>query len=348
MSTMRAVVYRAPGEVALADVPRPTLADATDASVRVTLAGICGTDLHVIRGDFAGMTPGAIVGHEFVGEVVAVGAAVRRFKPGDAVMSSDFTACGHCRWCDRSEHWHCSARAFFGTGTAFGPQLAGAQAEYVRVPYADRTLGARPPDCTPEAALLMGDNLATGWVAIERAETRAGECVAVIGGGAIGQLTALSAQTIGAGVVVVVDPSEVRRDFARRQGSLTVHPDQAPEFVRRLTEGDGADVVIEAVGGNLTLDLAAHLVRPRGRVVSVGAHGAERWDFPVARAFREELTLSFAIGDAIRMRRELLRVVTSGALDPTVVVDARGRLEQAPEIYARLSRQEVLKAVVSP
>lgn len=345
---MRAVVYHGPGQIAVDDVPDPAIVESTDAIVRVTLAGICGTDLHAMRGDFPGLSPGAVLGHEFVGEVVEVGRLVGRVRLGDAVMASDFTACGQCRWCDRAEHWHCSERAFFGTGTAFGPLLDGAQAQYVRVPHADRTLGTMPADCRPEAAILMADNLATGWIAIERAATRAGECVAVIGGGAVGQLTALAAQTIGAGKVVVVEPDARRREFATRQGSLAVHPGQAVELVRRLTGGDGADVVVEAVGHAGPLQLAMDLARPAGRIVSVGAHVAEHWDLPLARAFREELTLSFAIGDAIRLRQRLLGVVTSGALDPTVVIDARGRLDDAPMLYETLARQQHLKAVIVP
>jgi alcohol dehydrogenase len=344
---MRAIVYRGPGEVALAEVPRPTLVDATDAIVKVTLAGLCGTDLHVVRGDFPGMVPGAVLGHEFVGEVVEAGSALQRIHVGDRVMSSDFSACGHCRWCDRADHWHCEQRAFFGTGTAFGPLLAGAQAEFVRVPHADQTLGVMPAGLTPEAALLMGDNLATAWVAMERAASAPGDCVVVIGGGAVGQLTALSAQQLGAGVVVVVEPNATRRAFARAQGSLGVTPQEAAAAVAGVTEGDGADVVVEAVGANATMDLALDLVRPRGRVVSVGAHSADRWSFPAARAFREELTVGFAIGDSIRLRRRLSRLLTSGAFDPSVVIDARGLLADVPALYRQLAAQERLKAVVT-
>jgi alcohol dehydrogenase len=345
---MRAVIYQSPGVVSVADIEKPILAQPTDAIVKVTLAGICGTDLHAIRGDFPGMIPGAVVGHEFVGEVVEVGDAVRRIRRGDSVMSSDFTACGACRWCDTGDHWHCGERAFFGTGTAFGQALSGAQAEYVRVPHADITLGLIPPNCSPEAALLMGDNLATGWVAIERAATEAGDCVVIIGGGAVGQLSALSAQVAGAGVVMVVEPNAQRRAFAQAHGSLAVHPDEAEALIKRVTDQLGADVVIEAVGGNSPLDMAMKLARPRARVVSVGAHAAETWAFPVARAFREELTLSFAIGDAIRLRRKLLRLVAGGALDPTVVIDTRGSLQDAPALYRQLAEQRCLKAVVSP
>lgn len=345
---MRAVVYREPGRVEVAEVPRPLLLADTDAIVRVQMAGICGTDLHVIRGDFQGMQPGMVVGHEFVGEVVEVGAAVKRYRVGARVMSSDFTACGRCHWCDEGDHWHCGERAFFGTGTAFGPSLSGAQAEYVRVPHADTTLGELPVDCSPEAGLLMADNLATGWIAAERAGVGAGDTVVVMGGGAVGQLTALCAQALAAGIVIVVEPSEGRRSFAMAQGNLAVHPDEARAFVQRLTAGRGADVVLEAVGSAGPLDAALTMVRPRGRVVSVGAHASESWAFPLARSFASELTVSFAIGNSIRLRRKLLRLVASGAFDPTVVVDARGSLADAPSLYAELGAQRRLKAVVTP
>lgn len=344
---MRAVVYRAPGQVEVADVPRPGLLADTDAIVRVRLAGICGTDLHVLRGDFSGMQPGMVLGHEFVGEVVEVGTALKRFRVGDSVMSADFTACGRCRWCDGGDHWQCGERAFFGTGTAFGPALSGGQAEYVRVPHADTTLGELPAGCSPEAGLLMADNLATGWVAAERGAVGAGDCVVVIGGGTVGQLTALSAQSLAAGIVIVVEPSDNRRAFARSQGSLAVHPDDAAALVQKLTDGVGADAVLEAVGSNATLDLALALVRSRGRVVSVGAHAAEKWSFPVARAFSAELSVGFAIGNAIRVRRRLFRLVASGAFDPTVVIDGRGRLEDVPRLYADLGAQRLLKAVIT-
>jgi threonine dehydrogenase-like Zn-dependent dehydrogenase len=345
---MRAVIYISPGEVALAEVPLPSMSEPTDAIVKVSLAGICGTDLHVVRGDFPGIEPGIVVGHEFVGEVVEVGSVVRRVRQGDKVMSSDFTACGHCGWCDRGNYWHCRERAFFGTGTSFGPALAGAQAEFVRVPHADTALGLLPRGCSEESALLMGDNLATGWVAVERAGVEPGDSVVVIGGGAVGQLAALSAQAVGAGVVVVVEPNATRRAFALAHGSLGAHPDDAASLVHRVTGETGADVVLEAVGGNGPMELAMKLASPVGRIVSVGTHLAEQWAFPVARAFRDELTVGFAIGDAIRLRRRLLRLVAGGAFDPTVVIDVRGKLDDVPHLYKQLSAQQHLKAVVSP
>lgn len=345
---MRAIVYQGPGAVALADVFPPQLEGPLDALIRVELAGICGTDLHVIAGEFPGIQPGTIIGHEFVGEVIAVGGAVARFKVGDRVMASDFTACGHCRCCDRGDHWECPERAFFGTGTSFGPPLAGAQAEIVRVPHADTTLGPIPKGCSDEAAILLGDNLATGWAAIERSTLLPGETVAIIGGGTVGQLASLSAQAAGAGAVVIIEPSEPRRAFARANGGLSASPGEARALIDRLTDGEGVDVVIEAVGGAAALTTAFDLVRKRGRIISVGAHAAESWPFPLARGFANELTLSFAIGDSIRLRPRLLSLITTGVLDPTVVVDRRIGFADVPQAYADLKAQRAMKAVIDP
>jgi alcohol dehydrogenase len=345
---MRAIVYQGPGTIEVQNVPSPRLEDPTDALVRVELAGICGTDLHVIAGDFAGIQPGAIIGHEFVGEVMAIGNAVTRFKVGDRVMASDFTACGHCRCCDRGDHWECPERAFFGTGTSFGAPLAGAQAELVRVPHADTTLGSIPKGCSDEAAILLGDNLATGWAAVERSALLPGEIVAIVGGGTVGQLASLSAQAAGAGAVILIEPSEARRAFARANGSLAASPEEARALLARLTDGEGADIVIEAVGGTSALTAAFDLVRRRGRIISVGAHAAETWSFPLARSFASELTLGFAIGDSIRLRPRLLSLITTGALDPTVVVNRRVGFAGAAQTYADLKAQKIMKAVIDP
>ena len=343
---MRAIVFEGPDRIALREVPAPEILAPTDALVRVALAGICGTDLHVVAGHFPGVEPGAVIGHEFTGDVIAVGAGVTGIKTGDHVMASDFTACGHCRWCARGDHWECAERAFFGTGAAFGSPVAGAQAEIVRVPNADTTLARIPQGVSDEAAILVADNLATGWAAIERARLEPGESVAVIGGGAVGQLASLSAQAAGAGAVLVVEPSKVRRDFARTHGALAAAPAEAPDLIRRLTDGDGADVVIEAVGASATLTSALELVRKRGRVISVGAHAAPEWPLPVARCFADEITLSFAIGDAIRLRPRLFGLIRAGVLDPTVIIQARIGLEAAPEAYRKLKNQEILKAII--
>jgi threonine dehydrogenase-like Zn-dependent dehydrogenase len=216
----------------------------------------------------------------------------------------------------------------------------------VTVPHADTTLLVLPTGCSPDAGLLIGDNLATAWIAVERGRLQPGECVTVVGGGAVGQLTALCAQAVAAGAVVVVEPNPDRRRFAEAYGALVSTPEEAPGFVRDLTGGDGADLVVDAVGGNAALDAAVALVRRRGRVVSVGMHAADAWPMPVAAAFGDEISLAFAIGNSIPVRRQLATMIAAGAIDPTVVIDARVSLEGVPAAYETLRAQGSLKTVV--
>jgi alcohol dehydrogenase len=345
---VRAVVFASKGRVRIQDVDQPRIREPADALVRVALSGICGTDLHLVGGDFAGIEPGVVIGHEFVGEVVEVGAAVRSIRAGDRVCGSDFTACGVCRWCVRGEHWECDERRFFGSGRAFGADAGGAQAEFIRVPFADVTLAVVPPACSDEAAILVCDNLPTGWAAIDLGGLEPAESVAIIGGGPIGQLTALCAQAAGAAAVVVVEPSEVRRRFATTHGSVAVTPEVAAALIAEVTAGDGADLVVEAVGQVATLDAAIALVRKRGRIVSVAAHAVQSWAFPVAQAFARELSVRFAIGDSIRYRNRLFAMIAGGILDPHDLIEERVSFAGAPLAYERMASGRILKAVIDP
>jgi threonine dehydrogenase-like Zn-dependent dehydrogenase len=275
--------------------------------------------------------------------VVAAGRAVRRVGVGTDVMSADYTACGACWWCDRGEHWHCPHRQFFGTGAVFGPELAGAQAEFVRVPFADTVLCPLPPEVSDTAALLVGDNLATGWIACERGEVRPADVVAVIGGGPVGQLVSLCAQTVGAAAVVVADPVAERREMAKANGALGADPGELRTVLEELTDGRGADVVVEAVGIPVGLQTALDAVRRAGMIVSVGAHTEPSWPLPLAATFADELTLRFTIGDPIRARRALLPLLTAGVLDPTFVFSHELTLDQAVEGYALLRERRATK-----
>jgi alcohol dehydrogenase len=219
------------------------------------------------------------------------------------------------------------------------------------VPFADVTLAVVPAGCSDEAAILVCDNLPTGWAAVDLGGLEPAESVAIIGGGPIGQLTALCAQTAGAAavvVVVVVEPSEVRRRFATGHGSVAVTPDAAAALIAEVTAGDGADLVVEAVGQVATLDAAIALVRKRGRIVSVAAHAAPSWAFPVAQAFARELSVRFAIGDSIRYRNRLFAMIAGGILDPHEVIEERVSFADAPLAYERMARGQILKAVIDP
>lgn len=344
---MRAVVYSGPGRMSVEDVPDPRVEEPGDAIVAVGLSAICGTDLHGFAGHLDGVTPGTVLGHEFVGEVVAVGRAVNRRRVGERVLGASFTACGHCWWCRRGDHWHCAERYFFGFGSTFGKPLSGAQAEFVRVPDADFVLRPLPAGCSPEAAIFVSDTLATGWAAAERGGVSPGDVVAVVGGGAVGQMASLAAQTVGAAQVVVVDPIDGRRALAGAHGAVGTNPDGARGILDELSDGRGADVVVEAVGGSGPLSAAVGLCRARGTVVSVGAHFDAAWPYPVDRAFAEELTLTFAVGDSLRTRERLLALVSNGVIDPTVIVTGTVPLSGAPEAYARFARHEELKVLLT-
>lgn len=342
---MRAVVFAGGGKVRLDTVPDPHREHPEDAIVRVRRAAVCGTDLHVVAHSDH-LPSGFVLGHEFVGEIVDVGPAVQSHSVGDHVVGADYTACGRCWWCRRGDHWHCPERRFFGTGTAFGQALAGSQAELVRVPYADTVLRGVPAGVTADAAVFLGDTLATGYAAVQRCELRPGDTLAVVGGGPVGQLTSLAAQACGAGVVMVIEPVAARRDFAAANGALGVRPENARALLDRLTDGRGADAVVDAVGGPRGLETALGMLRARGTLVSVGVHLEDSWPLPVARAFAEELTIRFVIGDFVRDGDAVVALVRSGVVDPRVVASEIVGLDEVPEAYARMADRSTLKILV--
>lgn len=344
---MLAVAYDGAGGVRVQDSPAPRLHDAGDAIVAVTCAGICGTDLHLLTHP-DGMAPGNVLGHEFIGYVEEVGDAVVGLRPGDLVAGSDYVACGVCRWCRSGDHWHCPQRRFHGTGTTFGPELAGAQAEFVRVPFATAALRVLPTRWDRSDAVLLGDVLATGYAAVVRLHLRPGEMVAVIGGGPVGLLAAATAQLSGAGRVAVVEPVAARRQAARALGCHSFAPDAFVDGIRQLTDGRGADAVIDAVGGGTGLEAAVHGVRNAGRIISVGVPASPQWSMPVAECFAREIALGFAVGDFMRDAEALLDVLDSGLVVPPGLLDGPVSLEDAPTAYRAMQDRTTVKATLRP
>ncbi len=343
---MRAVVHAGEGRVRVDEVSAPRLEGPEDAIVRVRMAAVCGTDLGVLR-DPEHLATGAVMGHEFVGEVVEVGPAVQHIRVGERVTGADFTACGRCWWCRSGAHWQCPERRFFGTGETFGPALSGAQAEFLRVPFADTVLQPVPAEIPDGVAVLLGDIIPTGFAAAQRAAIRPGGVTAVVGGGPVGLLASLAAQLLGSGPVVLVEPVESRRRLAATLGAIPVEPADAAALLGELTDGRGADAVLDAVGGRIGLETAFGLVRKRGSIVSIGVHHDESWPLPVARAFADELTLSFAIGDAMRDRDVYTPFVQAKLLDPTPLLSDPWPLGSAPDAYEALKAQRTVKALVA-
>ena len=344
---MRAVVFDSPGKVALADVPEPRIEHPTDALVAIKVGAICGTDLHALHG-LPGIPPGTVLGHEFTGEIVAVGSAVQDRKVGELVNASDFTACGRCWWCRNGDHWECEDRSFFGFGSVFGEPLPGAQSEMIRVPHADTVLCPVPEHCSAEAAVFVGDTLACGFAAAERGGLVAGETVVIVGGGTVGQMASLACQTLGAATVIVTDMLPARRQVAADNGAIPASPDEASGIIAEFTDGRGADLAIDAVGGPTPLLAACDLARRRGRIVSVGAHFDATFPYPIARAFAEELTLTCAIGDSIRLRDRIFPLLSAGIIDPTTIVTSSVSLAEVPESYQRMASHDELKVLIRP
>jgi alcohol dehydrogenase len=269
---MKALVYHGPGKRAWEDRPRPEIQAATDAIVRITTSTICGTDLHILKGDVPSVTDGRILGHEGIGVVEDVGVAVTSVRPGDRVLISCITACGKCEYCKKGMYSHCR----FG-GWILGNTIDGTQAEYVRIPHADTSLYHIPVDGDEEALVMLSDILPTGFeCGVLNGQVKPGDTVAIVGAGPIGLAVLLTAQFYAPGSVFMIDLDDNRLRVAQRFGATTVinsADGQAVERVMQLTGGTGVDVAVEAVGTPATFNICQAILAPGGHLANVGVHG---------------------------------------------------------------------------
>lgn len=269
---MKALVYHGPGRRSWEDVDRPRLVTPTDAIVRVDAVTICGTDLHILKGDVPETTPGRILGHEAVGTVEEVGPGVQNVKPGDRVLVSCISACGRCPYCRAGAYGQCTG----GGGWVLGHLIDGTQAEYVRTPFADTSLYPLPDAVTDEAALMLADIVPTSYeVGVLNGGVRPGDTVAVVGAGPIGLAAIKTARLFSPGRIVAIDRAKSRLDAALEFGAseVVLAEEDVVGRVRELTDGRLADVVIEAVGVPETFEMCTDLVRPGGHVANIGVHG---------------------------------------------------------------------------
>jgi len=270
---MKALVYHGPNDKSWDDVPDPKLIDDTDAIVRVDATTICGSDLHILKGDLPEVTPGRILGHEAVGTVEEVGAAVRTLHPGDRVLVSCISACGTCRYCREGRFGQCLG----GGGWILGHNIDGTQAEKVRVPFADTSTYPIPPGVSDDEFLMLADILPTGYeVGVLNGGVSPGDVVAVVGAGPIGLSAITGSLMFSPSHVVAIDLADSRLEAAKQFGAdVTVNNSREDpvEIIQKLTEGLGADVAIEAVGLPSTFELATEVVRPGGHVANIGVHG---------------------------------------------------------------------------
>jgi threonine dehydrogenase-like Zn-dependent dehydrogenase len=344
---MLAVTFQAPGEVRVQEKPDPQPAAPDEALVRVAAAGVCGSDLHILHGRHP-VEPGFTLGHEFTGEVLAVGDQVSRVAPGDRVTGSFVTACGRCFFCVRGQYHHCVEQRIFGHGRISG-DLQGAQAEQVVVPRADMTLRKVPSGLPDEVALFAGDVMSTGVFAVRSAGLEPGESVVVLGMGPVGLCAVQAARHAGASTILAVDAVPERLEMARRFGATPVHlTEQDPRAeVKSHTEGRGADVGIEAVGSPEALDLAIRLTRRAGRLAVVGVHG-KPCEVHMGLLWNKSLTVTTGLANVLAHFDDVLGLIATGELDPSPLVDRAMPLEAAPAAYDAYDRREALKIVLTP
>jgi threonine dehydrogenase-like Zn-dependent dehydrogenase len=340
---VRALTYAGPGTISVDDVPMPDLQRPTDALVRVRLAGLCGSDLHIVRGKVPEVGQGTVLGHEFVGDVVEAGAAAG-VEVGRRYLGGFFAACGACRSCLRRQWRNCRSYQVFGHGATLG-SLDGAQAEYVRVPLARQTLMPVPDSVSDRDALFCCDILPSAWTALDQAGIRPGDTVAVVGAGPVGLMTALAADHFGAARVVVVDPVEERKAAARKLGAEAFGPDELDAALAVVSTGEdeGADVVVEAAGVPSSLPVAWRLARRGGTVALVGMLIEEQWPASAGETWLKWLTIRPIFGDAYSYRPALLALIAAGRLQPSQVLSDVFPLTSGTDAYARLASQSGLK-----
>jgi alcohol dehydrogenase len=343
---MKALVYLGPGKKALQERQKPEIAAPTDAIVRITRTTICGTDLHILKGDVPTCQPGTTLGHEGVGVIDSVGSGVSSFKPGDHVLISCISACGKCDYCRRQMYSHCTTG-----GWVLGNKINGTQAELVRIPYADTSLYPIPEQADEEALVMLSDILPTGFeCGVLNGRVQPGSTIAIVGSGPIGLAALLTAQFYAPGEIIMVDVDDNRLEVARRFGATaTVNSgagDAAAEIMK-LTNGVGVDTAIEAVGIPATFELCTKIIAPGGVVANVGVHGVKA-DLHLESLWDRNITITTRLVDTASTPM-LLKSVRAKRIDPKQLITHRFRLDtiiEAYETFGHAADTKALKVII--
>jgi alcohol dehydrogenase len=346
LASMKALVYHGPGRRSWEDKPLPVVQEATDAVVRITTSTICGTDLHILKGDVPSVTDGRILGHEGIGIVDNVGSAVRDFHKGDKVLISCITSCGRCTSCRKGMYSHCATG-----GWILGNTIDGTQAEYVRIPHADTSLHHVPPQADEDALVMLSDILPTGFeCGVVNGQIHPGDTVAIVGAGPIGLAALLTAQFYSPAEIIMVDVDPNRLEVARGFGATKVVDSsngKGVDTVMALTNGQGVDVAIEAVGIPATFDICQAIVAAGGRIANIGVHG-KPVQLQLERLWSHNITLTTRLVDTVTTPM-LLKVVESGKLQPAKLVTHRFKLEdvmKAYDVFGNAAKERALKVVL--
>ena len=345
-STMKALVYHGPGKRSWESKRTPTIRESTDAIVRLTTSTICGTDLHILKGDLPSVTDGRILGHEGIGVVESVGSGVSEFHAGDRVIVSCVTACLKCDFCRKAMPSHCR-----NGGWILGNTIDGTQAEFVRIPHADGSLYRLPPGADEDAFVMLSDILPTGFeCGVLNGRVKPGDTVAIVGAGPVGLSVLLTAQFYSPASIIMIDLDDKRLAVAERLGATTrinSTDGQAARRVMELTRGAGVDVAIEAVGIPATFDICQAIVAAGGRIANVGVHG-KPVNLHLERLWDRNMSLTTRLVDTVTTPM-LLKVVASGKLQPGKLVTHRFAMNdilKAYDVFGNAATEGALKVIL--
>ncbi len=344
---MKALVYNGPGKKALEDRPRPEIAAPTDVIVKIVKTTICGTDLHILKGDVPTCAPGRILGHEGIGVVDKVGAAVTAFQAGDRVIVSCISSCGKCDYCRRGMYSHC-----VNGGWILGNKIDGTQAEFVRIPFGDTSLYHIPTGADEDALVMLSDILPTGFeCGVLNGKVQPGSTVAIIGAGPIGLAALLTAQFYSPAEIIMVDMDDNRLQLSSRFGATTTinnEDGKAVERIIKMTDGRGVDTAIEAVGVPASFITCEDIVAPGGIIANIGVHGVKA-DLHLERLWDRNIAITTRLVDTVTTPM-LLKTVLSKKIDPTRLITHRFNLDQIVEAYdtfARAADTHALKVIIA-
>jgi alcohol dehydrogenase len=345
---MKALVYHGPNQKSWEEVPDPKIVDPTDVIVRVDTTTICGTDLHILKGDVPAVTDGRVLGHEGVGTITETGSAVSKLVVGDRVIISCITSCGSCSYCHQQLPAHClNKEGASGIGWIFGHLIDGTQAEYVRVPFAESSLHKLPAGVSDEAAVMLSDILPTGFeIGVRNGRVKPGDVVAVVGAGPVGLSAMMTAGLYGASRIVAIDLDDNRLAQAKSFGATdSVNSGRADwkAELMAMTDGMGVDVAIEAVGVPQTFDMATEIIRPGGTVANVGVHGTSV-ELKLQDLWIKDVAITTGLVSATTTPM-LLKLVAQGKLTPERFVTHRFTFDSIMDAYDTFSRAAQSKAL---
>jgi alcohol dehydrogenase len=344
---MKALVYHGPGKKSWEEKPKPVITASTDAIVKILKTTICGTDLHIMKGDVPAVTDGRIIGHEGVGIIEEVGTAVSNFKKDDHVLISCITSCGKCEYCKKAMYSHCTTG-----GWILGNLIDGTQAEYVRIPYADNSLYPIPEGADEEALVMLSDILPTGFeCGVLNGQVKPGDTIAIVGAGPIGLAALLTAQFYSPAVIIMIDQDDNRLQVAKTFGAthlINSSHENAVETIMKLTDDKGVDTAIEAVGIPATFEICQSIIGAGGHIANIGVHG-KAVTLHMETLWSKNITITTRLVDTVSTPM-LLKAVRAKKLDPNRLITHHFRLDQVIEAYdtfGNAAKEKALKVILT-